>query len=137
MVKYPFGVCLDPLIMCKEGWSVELGQEGVAWGWGELSEIPEKWGRETKILKRGGKLGQEVCALKRKGEGEGGEGGLETSYELWKEKCVVKLKRKYKLNQENITTVKETVKQRMQLKAQRIRKCEKRGNSIKRLEKKK
>ena len=37
-----------------------------------------------------------------------------------KGKMCRKLKRKYKLNEENVTTVKETVKQRMQLKAQRI-----------------
>ena len=61
-----------------------------------------------------------------------------------------KLKRKYKLNKENITRVKETVKQRIQLKAQRMQRYEKCGkfycqnlmqmmqrNSIERLEKKK
>ena len=62
-----------------------------------------------------------------------------------------KLKRKYKLNRENITRVKGTVKQRMQLKAQRMQIYEKGGkfyhqnlifkndakNSIERLEKKK
>ena len=38
-----------------------------------------------------------------------------------------KLKRKYKLNKENITTVKETVKQRIRLKAQRMGRYEKLG----------
>ena len=43
--------------MCKKGWCVGLGQEGVAWGWEELSELPkragtEKRGGETKILKK-------------------------------------------------------------------------------------
>ena len=38
---------------------------------------------------------------------------------MWNEKCR-KLKSKYKLNKENITRVKETVKQRIQLKAQRV-----------------
>ena len=38
-----------------------------------------------------------------------------------------KLKRKYKLNEENITTVKETVKQRIQLNTQRMGRHEKRG----------
>ena len=28
--------------MCKEGWCVGLGQEGVAWGWEELSELPKQ-----------------------------------------------------------------------------------------------
>ena len=37
------------------------------------------------------------------------------------------LKRKYKLNVENIARVKETVKQRTQLKAQRMGRYEKRG----------
>ena len=41
--------------MCKEGWCVRLGQEGVAWG-GELWNTlegggTEKRGGETKILK--------------------------------------------------------------------------------------
>ena len=46
--------------MCKESWFVRLGQEGVAWMWKGLSEIPfkgwggsEKMGGETKILKEG------------------------------------------------------------------------------------
>ena len=66
--------------MCKEDWLVGLGQEGVVWGWGELTEVPwgggaEKRGGETKILKRGGgKLHQEVNTLKKE--------GLEPPYEL-------------------------------------------------------
>ena len=38
----PFDICLNLLIMCKEGWLVGLGQEGVVWRWRELSDIPEK-----------------------------------------------------------------------------------------------
>ena len=59
--------------MCKEGWCVGLGQEGVAWGWGgtvwnTLKESgTEKRGGETKILKMEGKLGQVVGVLKRGG----------------------------------------------------------------------
>ena len=72
---------LNPLIMCKEGSCVKLGQEGVApwWGgavWNTLKgSRTEKRGGETKILKRGDKLGQGVGALKR--------GELEPPYELW------------------------------------------------------
>ena len=41
--------------MCKKGWCVGLGQEEVAWGWGELSKITiqgggtEKTGGETEF----------------------------------------------------------------------------------------
>ena len=35
-----FNICLNPLIMCKEGWCVGLGQEEVAWGCVELSKLP-------------------------------------------------------------------------------------------------
>ena len=38
------------------------------------------------------------------------------------------LKRKYKLSEENITTAKDTVKQRMQVKVQRMRRYVKREN---------
>ena len=44
-----------------------------------------------------------------------------------KRKMRRKLKWKYKFNEENITVVKETVKQRMQLKAQKMRRYEKCG----------
>ena len=44
-----------------------------------------------------------------------------------KENMCRKLRRKYKLNKENITTVKEILKQRMQLKAQTMKRYEKRG----------
>ena len=58
------------------GW---LGQQGFAWGWGELKYLKrggtKKRGGDTKILKRGGKLGQGVGTLKR-------GGGLEPPYEL-------------------------------------------------------
>ena len=40
---------------------------------------------------------------------------------------IFKLKRKFRLDEENITTVKETVKQKMQFKVQRLQKYEKRG----------
>ena len=58
--------------MCKEGWSVWLGQEGVAWG--GMPKIPQKGveqkrGEGKNIFERGGKLGQEVGALKRGGAG--------------------------------------------------------------------
>ena len=52
--------------MCKEGWSVGLGQKGVAWGtvWNTLKGGgTEKSGGETKIFKREHKLGQMVGAL--------------------------------------------------------------------------
>ena len=26
VVKSPFDICLDPLVMCKEGWSLGLGR---------------------------------------------------------------------------------------------------------------
>ena len=56
--------------MCKEGWCVKLGQEGLCEGGGTVWNTlkgggKEKWRRETKILKKGGKLGQGVGALKR------------------------------------------------------------------------
>ena len=60
-----------------EGWLVGLGQEGVAWRWGELCK--RRWnrkeGRGNKNLKRSGKLGQDVSSLKN--------GGLEPPHELW------------------------------------------------------
>ena len=54
---------------------VGLWQEGVAWGWGELSKIPykgveQKRGEAKKrFYKKEGKLGQGVGALKREGGG--------------------------------------------------------------------
>ena len=54
----------------KKGWLVGLGQEKLAWGWGELSKISSKgWnkkeGRGHKDFKRrGGKLSQGVGVLK-------------------------------------------------------------------------
>ena len=62
--------------MCKEGWFFGLGQEGIVWGWGKLSEIPQKGGGKEgggggetrdKDLEKGGKLGQGMGALKREG----------------------------------------------------------------------
>ena len=43
LVKSPFDICLNPLIMCKEGWCVGFGHEGVVcvrMGGGGLFEIP-------------------------------------------------------------------------------------------------
>ena len=56
--------------MCKEGWYVKLGQEGIAWGWGNcLKYLKRGWkgkeGRENKDFKKEDKLGQGVGALKR------------------------------------------------------------------------
>ena len=66
--------------MSKEGWCVGLGQEGLREGGGNCLKHLKRWwekkrGGKTKILKRGGKLGQGVGALKR-------GGGLEPPYEL-------------------------------------------------------
>ena len=50
--------------MCKEGWSIGLGQVGVSWGedaWNTLKGGgTEKREGETKIFERGGKQGQEA-----------------------------------------------------------------------------
>ena len=72
---HPFDICLNPLIMCKEGWCVGLGQKGVALLWGNCLKYLKrgcnrKWVRENKTFKNRGKLG----ALKR--------GGLEPPYKL-------------------------------------------------------
>ena len=67
--------------MCEEVWCVELGQEGLALGWGNcLKYLKRRWkgkaGRANKDFKMGGgKLGQRVDTLKRRGE-------LEPPYEL-------------------------------------------------------
>ena len=46
-LKLIFDICLNQLIMCKEGWCVALGQEGIAWGWVELSVIIKRgWNRK-------------------------------------------------------------------------------------------
>ena len=57
--------------MCEEGWCVRLGQEGFVWGWGGGTVWntlkgggTKKRGRETKIFKKGGNLGEEVGTLK-------------------------------------------------------------------------
>ena len=68
--------------MGKEGGCVGLGQEGLREGGGTVWNTlkgggKKKRGGKTKILKRGGKLGQGVSALKK-----GGGGGLEPPYEL-------------------------------------------------------
>ena len=65
--------------MCKESWCVGLGQAVAVRVEGTVSNTlkgggAEKRGGETNILKRGGKLGQRVGALK------GGE--LKAPYEL-------------------------------------------------------
>ena len=69
----------------KVGWLVGLGQEEVAWGWGQLSKNTlkgartEKRGGEIKFLKKGGgKLSQGVAVLKR------GEAGTPlTNYHIY------------------------------------------------------
>ena len=58
----------------KEGWLVELGQEGLCEGVGScVKYLKRGWnkkrGGETKILKRADKLGQGVGALKGGGTG--------------------------------------------------------------------
>ena len=46
-MKLIFDICLNPLIMCKEGWCVGLGQEGVAVGWGNyLKYLKRGWNRK-------------------------------------------------------------------------------------------
>ena len=66
MVKSPFWY-----VSIGEGWLVGLGQEGVAWGWGNcLKYLKRGWNREgrgNRDFKKGGKLGQGVGALKRGG----------------------------------------------------------------------
>ena len=57
-------------VQTKKGWLVGLGQEELAWGWGELSKISSKgWNKKEgnghKDFKRtGSKLSQGVGALK-------------------------------------------------------------------------
>ena len=49
----------EPVCMCKEG-VCRIREGGLSgWGWGELSEIPQKWvkqktGEGIKVLKKGG-----------------------------------------------------------------------------------
>ena len=59
--------------MCEEGWCVGLGQEGVAWGWGNFLKYLKRGGgveqkrgegRGNKDFKKAGKLGQGMGALK-------------------------------------------------------------------------
>ena len=62
LVKSPFHIYINLLIMFKEVWCVKLGQEWVACGWGELSGIPYRgWkgkeGRENKDFKKGWQAG--------------------------------------------------------------------------------
>ena len=64
----------------------DSGRRGLHEGGRELSKYLKRgWNRkeegETKILKRGDKLGEGVGALKKRGSG-GGAGVLEPSYEL-------------------------------------------------------
>ena len=63
---YPFDICLNQ----EKGWLVGLVQEGFAWGWGSCLKYFERgWNikeqRGHKDLKKGGKLGQGLGALKR------------------------------------------------------------------------
>ena len=61
----------EPLCICKKGWCVRLGQEGVSYQKGEgnclkypkRGEIEKDW--EQKIKKGGANLGWGVVALKR------------------------------------------------------------------------
>ena len=49
----------EPVCMCKEG-VCRIREGGLSgWGWGELSEIPQKWvkqktGEGIKVFKKGG-----------------------------------------------------------------------------------
>ena len=67
-------------VSTKKVWLVRLGQEGFAWGWGELSKISLKGGgaekreRGHKDFKKG-QSGSKGGCLK-------GGGGLEPPYEL-------------------------------------------------------
>ena len=71
----PFDTCFNLLIICKEGWSVGLGQEGITWERDCLKCLKRgcnrKDGSGNKDFKKGGKLGQGMVVLKRRG-GEGG-----------------------------------------------------------------
>ena len=58
--KLIFDICLNPLIMCKEGWCLGLGRESGANCLKAL--IKRRWNRKesrgNKHFKKGGKLGQ-------------------------------------------------------------------------------
>ena len=59
LVKSPFDICVNPWIMCNEGWCVKLGHEGVAWGLGNcLKYLKREWKgkerRENKDFRKGG-----------------------------------------------------------------------------------
>ena len=64
-------------VQTKKGWLVGLGQERVAWGWGDyLKYLNRGWNKKEKEKKQsGGKLDQAVGALKWR--------RLEPPYKLW------------------------------------------------------
>ena len=76
--NHPFDICCHPLDMCKEGWCVGLGKEGVVWGWEELSKIPWEWDRKqwrrNRDFQKAGQAWSSIGCLK--------EGGLEPSQKL-------------------------------------------------------
>ena len=79
LVRSPFWYFLNPLILCKEGFCVGLGQDWAAWGWGRTVWNAFKTGVEqkrggTKILRRG-QAGSRGGCLKIWVAG--------TPYELW------------------------------------------------------
>ena len=64
------GLVKSPYWYFKKGWLFGLGQEVVAWWWGNcLKYLKRGWnrkeGRGNKYFKKGRKLGQGVSALKR------------------------------------------------------------------------
>ena len=61
-------------IMCKKGWCVGLGQEEVAWGWGNcLKQLKRGWNRKdtrrNRILKKGWQAGSRAGFHKKRGAG--------------------------------------------------------------------
>ena len=57
--NHPFDICLNPLIMSKEGWFVRLGQEEVAWEWGKcLKYLKKGWNRKDRTKNKQFKKGR-------------------------------------------------------------------------------
>ena len=71
--NHPFDICCHLLVMCKEGWCVGLGKEGVVWGWEELSKIPWEWDRKqwrrNRDFKKAGQAWSSSGCLKEGGAG--------------------------------------------------------------------
>ena len=72
--KITLGICLNPLIKCKEGLvcRIRAGEGFSAWWWEDcLKYLKRRWNRkkerENKEFKKGGNLGQGVGALKKGG----------------------------------------------------------------------